>query len=138
MEETTKVYTFEGKFNLTEGQGSLSENILMTKHSVNVSGVTSYQGIGKNVTIIFGKDGDIPDEDNTAQEYTFTKSDTDGLYTIELTPGSYNISVYSDEFSENGNRFTYEWDGKLTVTEADISTGKILNIDELEKAPVAL
>jgi hypothetical protein len=46
---------------------------------------------------------------------TSVKSSTTGSYTIELTPGSYNISV-EELVNESGQNVTYTFSGQLTVT----------------------
>lgn len=109
----TVLYTFEGKLSITLGQRTTSYNIALTKNSITVSGTTKYNGVNKaNMTITFTKDYSI--ENNTAVD-TSTKSSTTGSYTIELNPGSYNISV-EELVNESGQNVTYTFSGQLTVT----------------------
>ena len=76
----------------------------MTKVSITVSGNTTYNGVGKeNITIIFSKD--LRNASNTAVSKN-VKSDSNGSYTIELTPGSYNVSV-AEVINESGENVTY-------------------------------
>ncbi len=85
-EGATTVYTFTGKLLLHIGEGTASNNISLTKASVTVSGSATYNGSGKaNMTIFFTKDLNI--QNNTAIT-TSVKTKANGLYTIELTPGS--------------------------------------------------
>jgi hypothetical protein len=60
------------------------------------------------------------------------KSDVSGLYTIELAPGTYNVTAVSVRFEENGKNYTYEWTGVLELKQSNIVTGIVYTI-ELEK-----
>ena len=119
----TMVYTFTGKLVVSIGEGTTSYNIAVTKVSVTISGSTKYNGIGKaNMTILFSKDLRIAN--NTA----VTKSvitDSNGNYTTELTPGSYNASV-EGLVNESGQNITYTGTGQITLNIGD--TPKTLNI----------
>ncbi len=112
-EGATIVYTFTGKLVLYIGQGTASYNISLTKESVTVSGNTTYNGVAKgNVTVVFTKDLNVLN--NTAVT-TSVKVKTTGLYTIELTPGSYNVTV-EERINESGQNVTYVSTGLLTVS----------------------
>jgi hypothetical protein len=111
----TLVYSFEGKLTITMGQATTYYNIALTKNSVTVSGSTKskYNGIGiANMTITFAQD--IIVQNNSAVP-TSTISSTTGAYTIELTPGSYNISV-SELVNESGQNITYTYNSQLTIS----------------------
>lgn len=100
----TTVYTFTGKLFVPIGVGITSYNIDVSKTSVTVSGNTTYNGTGKaNITVLFSKDSTI--SDNTAVTKSVV-SDQNGSYKIELTPGSYNVSV-SGAVNESGHNITY-------------------------------
>jgi len=115
-ESGTTVYTFTGKLVLSIGQGTASYNITLTKTSVTVTGATTYNGTGKaNMTIIFTKDLTI--QNNTAIT-TNVKTKSNGLYTIELTPGSYNVTVETT-VNESGQNITYLSTGRLSVSSGE-------------------
>jgi asparagine N-glycosylation enzyme membrane subunit Stt3 len=127
----TLVYIFEGDLVITKDQTETIYDIELIKESVTVSGTTSFEETSiDNVTVTFQPDESI--ENNTA----FTEiaiSDQNGLYSIELTSGQYNVTAISKTLTENDNNFTYQWSGFLVVSEEDISIGITFNIDELEK-----
>ena len=116
-ETGTTVYTFSDKLIVSIGEGTASYNIDVTKVSVTVSGSTTYNGVGKaNMTILFSKDLQITN--NTAVTKR-VKSDSNGSYTIELTPGSYNVSV-EEVVNESGQNVTYTGTtGKITLNRGD-------------------
>ncbi len=113
-EEIILVYTFEGNLELQVGEGGHTFDISLTKHSTNVSGFTSFDGTNiANVTKIRF----LPDKsvENNPAIYTATvESDETGFYALELSPGSYNVSV-SHEFTENEQNYTYIYNGKLVI-----------------------
>ncbi len=95
----------------------------MTKASVTVSGRTTHNGVGTaNMTILFTKDLRITN--NTALTKSITTG-KNGTYTVELTPGSYNVSV-EKVVNESGQNFTYTGTEHLTLTLGDAP--KILDI----------
>jgi hypothetical protein len=111
-EGATTVYTFTGKLSLSIGEGTASYGISLIKTSISFSGTTTYNGAGKaNMTIFFTKD--IKVGNNTAVT-TSVKTNSNGLYTIELTPGSYNVSV-EELVNESGQNMTYMYTGTFTV-----------------------
>jgi hypothetical protein len=122
-EAETTVYTFTGKLVVSIGEGTASYNIALTKLSVTVSGSTKYNGVGKaNMTILFSEDLQIAN--NTA----VTKSvitDSNGNYTTELTPGSYNASV-EELVNESSQNITYTYTGQLILSSGE--TSRIYNI----------
>jgi dolichyl-diphosphooligosaccharide--protein glycosyltransferase len=108
----TTVYTFTGKFSVFIGQGTATYNISLTKVSVSVSGSTTYNGLGKaNMTIFFTKDLNV--QNNTAITNS-VKTKANGVYTIELTPGSYNVTV-EQTVNESGLNVTYTGTGQIVV-----------------------
>jgi hypothetical protein len=122
-EGATTVYTFTDKLVVTIGEGAAPYNIAVTKASVTVSGTTKYNGVGKaNMTILFSEDLRIAE--NTAVTKS-VKTDRNGNYTIELTPGSYNASV-EELVNESGQNVTYTGTGQITLNVGD--TPKTLNI----------
>jgi len=122
-EAATTVYTFTDKLAVSIGEGTASYNIAVTKASVTVSGSTKYNGVGKaNMTILFSKDLRIAN--NTAVTKS-VKTDRNGNYTTELTPGSYNASV-EELVNESGQNITYTGTGQITLNIGD--TPRALNI----------
>jgi dolichyl-diphosphooligosaccharide--protein glycosyltransferase len=132
-EMDTLVYTFDGKLVLSEGQSPTVYDIALTKNSVTVSGITASEGtIVDNVSIFFGADLEVIN--NTAITL-FTGSDENGLYTVELNPGAYNITASTQIFNISGVNYTLEWQGLLEVSSDDIETGITLDIDEMVLVP---
>jgi asparagine N-glycosylation enzyme membrane subunit Stt3 len=122
-ESGTTVYTFTGKLSLTIGQGTSSYNLSLTKESITVSGSATYNGSGKpNITIFFTKDFNI--QNNTAIT-TSAKTNTNGVYSVELTPGSYNVTV-EETVNESGQNITYLSTGRITVSTGEAP--RVLNI----------
>jgi len=122
-EATTTVYAFINKLVVTIGEGTASYNIALAKLSVTISGNTKYNGVGKaNMTILFSKDLRIAN--NTAVTQS-VKTDSNGNYTTELTPGSYNASV-EEHVNESGQNITYTGIGQITLNRGD--TPRTLNI----------
>ncbi len=122
-EGATTVYTFTGKLLLFRGQGTASYNLSLTKVSVTVSGSATYNGSGKaNMTIFFTKDLNI--QNNTAIT-TSVKTNANGLYTIELTPGSYNVTV-EQLVNESGQNVTYISTGRIAASSGEAP--RVLNI----------
>jgi asparagine N-glycosylation enzyme membrane subunit Stt3 len=115
-ERLTTVYTFTGKLIVILGAGEASYPIALNKESVTVSGSTKHNGLGKaNMTITFLKDNKV--ENNKAIQ-TSTISDATGAYTVELSPGSYNVTVL-ELVNESGQNITYESTGKIMVSSGD-------------------
>ena len=124
----TLVYYSESKLSVDLGDDGRSVDILVDKKSVTVSGTTSYYNTNKeNITMFFEKDESV--ENNDASP-TAVKSDNTG-FTLELAPGSYNITASSDAFDVDGVNYTYvisEDTNKLTVKETDIAAGVTFSI----------
>jgi dolichyl-diphosphooligosaccharide--protein glycosyltransferase len=109
----TLVYSFEGKLSITLGQGNATYPIQLTKHSVTISGVTKYNNTGKpNMKIDFIPDLSI--ENNTAKTNTIASNAT-GVYTLELSPGVYNVTV-NQPMNETGHNVTYYYHQRLIIT----------------------
>jgi asparagine N-glycosylation enzyme membrane subunit Stt3 len=116
-EGVTTVFTYTGKLSIFVGEGTTSLDIVLTKESVTVNGSTIYSNAGKaNMTIFFTKDLDIAN--NTAITKSI-KTDLNGMYTIELTPGSYTVSV-EEMVNESGQNITYTGNGgRITLNRGD-------------------
>jgi hypothetical protein len=54
---------------------------------------------------------------NTASD-TSKISSTGGIYTVELTPGSYNVTI-EELVNETGQNITYRFKGDITVNTGD-------------------
>jgi dolichyl-diphosphooligosaccharide--protein glycosyltransferase len=115
-EGLTQVYSFTGQLTLSVGQGVASYQIALIKHSVTVSGTTKYNTVGKaNMTINFLRNETVIN--NTASD-TSKISSTGGIYTVELTPGSYNVTI-EELVNETGQNITYRFKGDITVNTGD-------------------
>jgi len=111
-EGETLVYSFDGKLSLSMGQDSRPYDISMEKISSTVTGVTSYAGANvENIEISFDKDESV---DNNTAVSASTISDSTGSYSIELSTGSYKVSV-KQEIEEDGESFNYTFSGKLVI-----------------------
>jgi dolichyl-diphosphooligosaccharide--protein glycosyltransferase len=106
-------------------------NVSMEIAPVTVNGKTTYAGTGiDDVTIDFGYDYSV--ENNTAEAATVTTA-SDGTYTVDLKPGSYNISI--DKW--DGNTLVYKLlDQKLTLTQGEGTKDNVNFV--LEKKSVAV
>ena len=102
-------YEFESAVYPVENQ-TITENISIGLIPVKVSGYTRHEenAIG-NITIKFDPDASI--DKNTAESNT-TTSKLDGSYLIEISPGSYNVSISKMEVAT----LVYSYTGKLNVT----------------------
>jgi hypothetical protein len=67
------------------------------------------------MTIFFTKDLNI--QNNTAIT-TSMKTNANGMYTIELTPGSYNVTV-EELVNESGQNITYISTGRIAVSSGE-------------------
>ncbi|UCF50205.1 MAG: glycosyltransferase family 39 protein [Thermoplasmatales archaeon] len=108
------VYSFEGYLELQLGEGRRGYNISITKHSSNISGYTLLNGekIDNVTKIRFIPDLSI--ENNSAIYGFTTESDETGYYSLELSPGYYNVSV-EHEFIEDDKNYTYVFSSKFVV-----------------------
>jgi hypothetical protein len=126
-EATTIVYSFYDKLNVSIGEVSKSYDISLTKSSATTSGYTSFGG--KNIAnisnIIFDPDETV--ENNTALVGNVAPSNFEGFYSLELSPGTYIVSI-NHPFTENDKNYTYTFDDKLKVEEKDIEDGISYNI----------
>jgi len=129
-ENTVLEYYLDGeKLIITKGQGTATKDFALIKKSVTVTGRTLYDSSSfGNVTVEFTKDASI--KNNTAISDS-VRSDINGDYSIEITPGSYNVSITSKEVNESGILYVYKAPGglKLIVSDIDITVGKKLNIE---------
>jgi hypothetical protein len=126
MKGDTLVYSFTDNIKLTLGKGSKILDILVNKNSSSVSGITAYQGTIKgDILIDFQPDGSI--ENNTAEEPLDPISNsTTGFYSVELSPGFYNISINRRIYEEDKN-VTYEY--SKTHWEITNNQDRILDIE---------
>jgi hypothetical protein len=116
--------TVGNSFKGQRSEGTAYYIIDVTKESVTVSGSTKYNGVGKaNITVLFSKDSQI--SGNTAVSKS-VKTNSNGNYTTELTPGSYNVSV-AEVVNESGQNITYTGNaGQIILTSGDAP--RVLNI----------
>jgi len=125
--ERILVYSFYDKLNVSVGEISKSYDISLSKNSATVRGYTSFEGTNKaNVTNIkFEPNISVV---NYSAIYSRTvQSNETGQYSLELSPGSYIVTV-NHSFSENGQNYTYTFNGTLTIEEKDIELGITYNI----------
>jgi hypothetical protein len=131
-EQQILVYSFEDLLELEIGKGKQSYNLSLTKNSTNLSGYTKYNGINiPNVTDIrFTPDGSV--DNNSAIYSVVVDSDETGYYTVELSPGFYNVTV-EYEFTENGQNYSYIFVSKLEITEEPLVITSDLNMIREER-----
>jgi len=122
------VFSFTDQINVSKGEIAKEYNIALTKQSVTVSGYTSYDGTNiANVTNIRFEPSEIDIANNTALFGNIANSNETGFYRLELSPGSYEVSIdYST--SENDKNFTYKYKGPLEIDSTDIDMGVSYNI----------
>jgi hypothetical protein len=126
------VYSFEDTVDIPIGSGRYYYNLSITKHSTNLSGFTKYNGenIPEVTNIVFSPDRDVA---NNSAIYTIeAESDESGFYTVELSPGSYNVSV-NHEFTENEQNYTYYFISKLEISEEPQVITSDLNMARTER-----
>ena len=105
-------YTFEGYLYTQMGEGDKYYNISLIKHSLTVTGSTTYGGTNMgNITIRFPPDTTV--ENNTAV-FARTTSDENGSYIVELLSGSYTVTV-DEVINESGQEVTYTFTESLEV-----------------------
>jgi hypothetical protein len=150
--EATGLYTIElkpGYYNITsskkEGQTivyyneihskkiineSKTVDITVSKKSVSVGGTVKYNGATKeNISIYFIKNESIAG--NNADDYALTTSDKNGFYAVELAPGYYNITAFSEMFNISGVNYAYintTETNQYQALEDSISMGDTFNI----------
>ena len=127
-------YLEDEKITIVKGQETASKDFTLVKESVTVTGKTLYEDSGvDNVTINFIKD--ISVINNTAISAD-VKSGVDGSYNIELTPGTYLVSIDEKEAIDSDKTYIYKASEglKLTLSESDITTGKIFDVS-LSRVP---
>jgi dolichyl-diphosphooligosaccharide--protein glycosyltransferase len=132
---TTLLYQLEEgiKLVLSKGQGSATENYILDKKSVTVTGTAKYgtENIA-NLTITF-EPADI--RNGTLNSCTTTETG----YTVKLTPGedrnTYDLVTGVQEFNIDGINYTYSISNdtkQITVSKNEITSGQVFNI-ELER-----
>ncbi len=111
----TKLPGYETSISVTiEENMTTTQNISMEYARIIVSGETIRSDTSQsvsNISIVFNVDDRV--ENNSATRTT-TKSDETGSYTVDLFPGSYNITVNQD-VNESGTVVTYFFTGELTI-----------------------
>jgi len=113
----TIVYSSTDQLEVSMGEGTKAHNIILTKKSITVSGNTKYESWNvKNITIDFEP---TIAENNTAKSAT-TNSNKNGVYDVELAPGSYSVSV-NETINESGKNVTYTFTGTLEIKDTDVS-----------------
>jgi hypothetical protein len=117
-EESTLIFNLdpEEKLSIDLGDEPITRDFTLTKNSVTIAGVTSYEGTRiDNVSVRFTIDTWV--ENNSAQQRTI-QSDEFGQYLVELSPGTYNIRV-DHEVNESGVIKTYSYsENQFIVFEA--------------------
>jgi predicted phage tail protein len=63
------------------------------------------------MTVTFSSDLTVV---NNTAKYSTAETTADGKYTLELAPGSYNVSI-TELVNESGQNFTYTFTGQLSV-----------------------
>ena len=113
-------YEAEEQITISEGESKIF-NITLYMSPVTVSGYTKYGGtIMDNVTIDFLAD---EDENNTAISVTDIQSNTYGVYSIDLQPGTYNISA-EKTVNESGVDVKYTHTSTLIIKTTDVTISR--------------
>jgi dolichyl-diphosphooligosaccharide--protein glycosyltransferase len=121
------VYTFDDALELPVGSGRRDLNITLTKLTTNLSGYTKYNDINvPNITDIrFSPDRSI--ENNTAIYGVSVDSDENGFYTIELSPGIYNVTV-DYQLIENEQNYSYIFKSSLEISDEPLVITSDINM----------
>ena len=123
-EGSVLVYLLEdGELDLVKGQDPVSNQVFyVLKKSITVSGTTRYENINiDNVTINF--------VNINAGLSASAITDETGQYSLELSPGTYDVTARSEEFTEAGTNYTYHFTETLIIDEEEIDAGKTWNIE---------
>jgi hypothetical protein len=133
----TPVYLLEGEtIELERGQGFDTKDFNLERKSVTVDGTTTAEGIlVENVTLNFLENKSKSIKNNTAIE-TSIKSNQNGLFTIELAPGFYNVTGESEERTDADGNFSYYGQKSIEVKEEEIGDIKTFNFDTLERMDI--
>jgi dolichyl-diphosphooligosaccharide--protein glycosyltransferase len=114
----TLIYSFDGKLAVTVGEGNVSYPIPLIKHTVTVSGTTKFDTTATpNIKIDFKPDTSV--QGNTAVQNTIVSNAT-GVYTVEITPGTYDVTV-NQTVNETGHNVTYTFSQRIVVASAQLS-----------------
>ncbi len=112
----TKLPDYEKTISVTiEENKTITQNISMEYATITVSGETIRSDTNQpvsNISIVFNVDDRV--ENNSATRTTM-KSDEIGEYTVDLLPGSYNVSV-NQNVNESGTAVTYLFTDELTIS----------------------
>lgn len=112
----TKLMGYEKTISVTiEENKTITQNISMEYTTITVGGETIRSDTNQpvsNISIVFNVDDRV--ENNSATRTT-TKSDETGDYTVDLLPGSYNVSV-NQNVNESGTVVTYLFTDELTIS----------------------
>jgi len=111
-EGQTTVYSFKDRLVLQKGEVTRLFDIYLTKESITVSGTISDDetNVG-NINVSFTQDESI--EENTAK-FARTRVNENGVYQLELMPGTYNVSV-NETIKINGQNMSYSYTGHLVL-----------------------
>jgi dolichyl-diphosphooligosaccharide--protein glycosyltransferase len=133
----TIIYILEGEtLVLTKGQKPVTRDFDLERKSVTVSGITFAGDIPiENVTLNFLVNRSTAIENNTAIE-TSIKSNQNGLFTIELAPGFYNVTGESEERTDADGNFSYYGKKSIEVKEEEIGDIKTFNFDTLGRMDI--
>ena len=124
--DDTLIYSFEGNLEVIIGEEFKSLDISLNKQSATVQGTTLFEGTRiPEIAISFDP---LSIENNTAISAT-TQSDENGFYSIELSPGAYEVYAISEPFTENGKNYSYEFIGSLNIGIQEINEGKTYTIN---------
>ncbi len=117
---TTQAFDYIIEEEITIADNETKEHDLALElATVQVTGVTTHQGtrVG-DISITFAPDTTL--ENNTAQQGSATSDTTTGVYSANLKPGAYTISVTKME----GTTKVYSYTGALTLTKGMGTTQK--------------
>jgi len=105
-QDSTLVYQYTGSEDIKENISTYPLDITVSKKSASLSGTVTYNGIKQeNIQIYFTKNESRVD--NKADDYVIAASDKNGNYNVEIAPGYYNVTAFSDIFNDTGVNYTY-------------------------------
>jgi hypothetical protein len=126
MDGSTTVYTYEGYITIGIGESPEDLTINLDKKSATVTGETSYDNNPiENITISFIADTSVGNNSAISMQ---TMSNSEGVYTVELAPGTYEVEINEliEDSDVNGKNLTYNYIGSLVILQGE--TTKSFNI----------
>lgn len=112
-----KLYDGEVSLNLVANETKI-QNISLSITSVTVSGLVKHDTNPVETSLTFVKDGSVT-EDNNADASKSAKSNETGFYSVDLTPGYYNVTIKK---TSSSNVVVYQLTGEKLFIAKNLGT----------------